>query len=222
LHFDSTDNELVQITKSFADSFIAALNLGGTISEEQILNALQQAHIASDGYYNVTHAQQWNTTFEFPPEAIAADTALLESCGNDFASMCRAKQSKLAHNRLSVRRVIDTFGPQGTRIPGMLPADFRLLLEFAQSGITPLVGQDFVPQATNLPHSADQREDLCHPRVGHPQARVRAVRAPELYCFVLSFLSLIVDDPVAMNLSVLSIMILVVDRVFNTRNPILS
>lgn len=33
----------------------------------------------------------------------------------------------------------------------MLPADFRLLLEFAQSGITPLVGQDFVPQATNLP-----------------------------------------------------------------------
>jgi hypothetical protein len=56
LHFDWTDNELVQITKSFADSFISALNLRGTVSEEQILNALQQAHIASDGYYNVTHA----------------------------------------------------------------------------------------------------------------------------------------------------------------------
>ena len=55
------------------------------------------------------HAQQWNTTFEFPPEAVAADVALLESCGNDFALMCRVKQSKLAHNRLSVRRVIETF-----------------------------------------------------------------------------------------------------------------
>ncbi len=48
--------------------------------------------------------------------------------------------------------------------------------------------QQLWAEATNLPHSADQREDLCHPRVGHPQARVRAVRAPELYCFVLSFL----------------------------------
>ena len=68
-----------------------------------------------------------------------ADAALLESCKNDFASMCRAKQSKLAHNRLSVRRVLDTFGPQGTKIPGMLPADFVLLLEFTQNGITPPV-----------------------------------------------------------------------------------
>ena len=151
LHFDSTDNELVQITKSFADSFISALNLGGTVSEDQVLNALQQAHIASDGYYNVTHAQQWNTTFEFPPEAVAADAALLQSCGNDFALMCKAKQSKLAHNRLSVRRVLETFGPQGSKIPGMLPADFALLLEFAQNGITPPVGTDFVPQADNLP-----------------------------------------------------------------------
>ena len=162
LHFDSTDNELVQITKSFADSFISALNLGGTVSEEQVLNALQQAHIASDGYYNVTHAQQWNTTFEFPPEAVAADAALLQSCGNDFALMCKAKQSKLAHNRLSVRRVLETFGPQGTKIPGMSPADFALLLEFAQNGITPPVGSDFVPQADNLPPLRQRYTTLKH------------------------------------------------------------
>jgi hypothetical protein len=81
----------------------------------------------------------------------AADAALLETCGNDFALMCRAKQSKLVHNRLSVRRIIETFGPLGTKIPGMLPADFVLLLEFAQNDITPPVGTDFVPQADNLP-----------------------------------------------------------------------
>ena len=55
----------------------------------------------------------------------------------------------LAHNRLSVRRVIETFGPLDTKIPGMLPADFVLLLEFAQNGITPPVGNDFVPQSNN-------------------------------------------------------------------------
>ena len=109
------------------------------------MNALQQAHIASDGYYNVRHAQQWNTTFEFPPEAVAADAALLHSCRNDFALMRRAKQSKLAHNRLSVRRVIETFGPLGTKIPGML--------EFAQNGITPPSSGQLTTSATALYHA---------------------------------------------------------------------
>ena len=120
LRFDDTDKELVQKTKAYADAFIVALGLGGTISEDQILTALQQAHIASDGYYSVEHAKQWNTTFEFPAEAIAADAALLDSCGNDFTLMCQTKQSKLAHNRISVQRVLDTFGPQGTKVPGMM------------------------------------------------------------------------------------------------------
>lgn len=110
------------------------------------MQALQQAHIASDGYYNITNAQQWNTTFEFPLEAIAADAALLESCAYDFSLMCRRKQEALAHNRLSLRRVIETFGPLGTKIPGMLLSDFHLLSQFAQHGITPPVGTDFTPQ----------------------------------------------------------------------------
>ena len=83
------------------------------------------------------HAKQWNTTFEFPAEAIAADAALLDSCGIDFTLMCQTKQSKLAHNRISVQRVLDTFGPQGTKVPGMMFPDFELLLEFARNGITP-------------------------------------------------------------------------------------
>ncbi len=64
LRFDDTDKELVQQTKAYTNAFIVALGLGGTISEDQILTALQQAHIASDGYYSVEHAKQWNTTFE--------------------------------------------------------------------------------------------------------------------------------------------------------------
>ena len=162
LRFDDTDKELVQKTKAYADAFVIALGLNGTISEDQILTALQQAHIASDGYYSVEHAKQWNTTFEFPAEAIAADAALLDSCGNDFTLMCQTKQSKLAHNRISVQRVLDTFGPQGTKIPGMMLPDFELLLEFARNGITPPVGADFVPQASNLPPLRQRYMTLKH------------------------------------------------------------
>jgi len=104
LRFNDTDRELIQQTKAYADAFVDALALSGTISEDQIQAALQQAHIASDGYYSVEHAKQWNTTFEFPAEAIAADAALLDSCGNDFTLMCQTKQSKLAHNRIFVKK----------------------------------------------------------------------------------------------------------------------
>ena len=65
LRFDDTDKELAQQTKSYADDFIAALDLGDTISEDQILIALQQARIASDRYVSVEHAKQWNTTLSF-------------------------------------------------------------------------------------------------------------------------------------------------------------
>ncbi len=152
----------MQQTKAYADDFIAALDLGGTLSEDQILTALQQAHIASDGYYSIEHAKQWNTTFEFPVEAIAADAALLHSCGNDFTLMCQTKQGKLAHNRISVQRVLDTFGPQGTKVPGMTFSDFQLLLEFASNGIAPPVGADFVPQASNLPPLRQRYMTLKH------------------------------------------------------------
>ena len=55
-----------------------------------------------------------------------------------------------------MRRVIETFGPLGTKVPGMLPADFVLLLEFAQNGIrlrtTVRVRSEWHnPQANNLP-----------------------------------------------------------------------
>ena len=57
LQFNDIDKKLVQHTKFYADAFIAALDLGGTITEDQIFTALQQARIASDGYYSVEHAK---------------------------------------------------------------------------------------------------------------------------------------------------------------------
>jgi len=76
--------------------------------------------------------------------------------------MCQTKQSKLAHNRISVQRVLDTFGSQGTKVPGMMFPDFKLLLEFARNGITSPVGADFVPQASNLPPLRQRYMTLKH------------------------------------------------------------
>jgi len=151
LHFDSTDHMLVAKAKTTVDTFSSALGIKSPITEADILNALQQAHIASDEYYNMTHAAAWNTTFEFPHEAIASDRLLWDSCGHDFTLMCKTKQEKLAGNRLSVDRIIAIFGQDGTTIPGMLLSDFHLLVDFATNGITPIVAEDFLPESINIP-----------------------------------------------------------------------
>ena len=98
LHFDSTDHLLVAKTKATVDAFSSALGILSQVSEADILSALQEAHIASDEYYTMAHAAEWNTTFEFPPDAIAADRMLWDQCGHDFTLMCKTKQDKLAGN----------------------------------------------------------------------------------------------------------------------------
>lgn len=115
------------------------------------MSALEQAHIAYDEYYNLKHAEQWNTTFEFPQSTVDADTQLWHRSSNDLAVMCRAKQSTLTHNRLSVQRVLNAFGPSGKKYPTMLHSDFMIPLDFAANGITPMVAQDFVPSGYSPP-----------------------------------------------------------------------
>ena len=127
------------------------MGLESSLSTDQIEAALTAAHIAADEHYNLAHAEQWNTTFEFPQEAIDDDAALFQHCGRDFTLMCATKQRSLAHNRMSLRRIIETFGPTGTRYPTMLQSDFVTLTEFARHGITPPAAPDFVPQSVNIP-----------------------------------------------------------------------
>ena len=145
LHFDSKDAALIQLQYVKVKEFSTALGLNIHLSENQIQSALEQAHIASDGYYSLKHAEQWNTSFEFPQSAIDADTELWHRCSNDLATLCRTKQSALSSNRLSVRRVLQAFGPRGTKYPTMLHSDFMILMDFAANGITPIVAEDFVP-----------------------------------------------------------------------------
>jgi hypothetical protein len=56
LRFDSTDNRRIQAAKSAVDSFCAALGIKDSLSEEVIMDALKQAHIASDEYYSLANA----------------------------------------------------------------------------------------------------------------------------------------------------------------------
>ena len=151
LHFDSRDEELIARQATAVNEFSRALGLHGQLTPSQLRTALEQAHVASDGYYSQKHAEMWNTDFEFPADAIAADGNLWLECGQDLTTMCRAKQDRLAHNRISVERVRHVFGSDGLRYPTMLRSDFLLLLEFAANGITPLLAEDFKAQAANEP-----------------------------------------------------------------------
>lgn len=132
-------------------AFIKALGLQLKITAVQIRTALEEAHKAADGHYTLKHAEQWNTDFEFPQSAIDADTKLWIECSNDLTVMCKVKQAKLAHNRISVQRVLQAFGTLGNKYPTMLHSDFMILMDFAANGITPLIAEDFQPQSTNKP-----------------------------------------------------------------------
>jgi len=151
MQFDSRDFELINKMQLTVHVFSVALGLDVRLTVREIRDALEQAHIAADGHYTLKHAEQWNSDFEFPQSAIDADTELWHQCSQDLTATCKAKQARLAHNRLSVQRVRQVFGNSGTKYPGMLQSDFQLLLDFAANGITPLLADDFVPQSTNKP-----------------------------------------------------------------------
>ena len=162
LHFDSRDDQLIQDSFQQVLTFTDGLQMPSTLTKQDIMSALQAAHTAADEYYTVRHAMAWNTDFVFPVEAIAADAALFRDCGYDFATMCRHKQSKLAHNRLSTERIFSIFGPTGKAIPGVSMLDFNTLIEFATYGITPIVSPSFKADAVNVAPLRDRYIKLQH------------------------------------------------------------
>jgi len=162
LSFNAADLQKVQEAKQQVDSFCTSLGISGTLTDAAILSTLQQAHIASDEHYNLANAIAWNTTFEFPEDAIKADEKLWNDCSHDFTLMCKTKQAKLASNRLSVERIHTVFGNDGTKIPGLSQHDFHWLLEFAANGITPLVAPDFKAERHNIPPLRARYEKVKH------------------------------------------------------------
>ena len=149
LHFDSRDEQLISVQLAAVLAFSGALAIHGQLTALQLRSALEQAHIASDGYYSQNHAELWNTDFEFPPDAIIADAQLWIDCGRDLTYMCKTKQHRLAPNRLSVEHVLQV--SDDAKYPTMLHSDFLIILDFAAHGITPILADDFKAQAQNEP-----------------------------------------------------------------------
>ena len=162
LHFDIRDEQIIQESFQQVLVFSAGLQLHYGLTNNDIMSALRAAHIAADEYYTVRHALAWNTDFVIPVEAIDAESNLFQSCGQDFAEMCRHKQQLLAHNRLSTKRIFSILGPTGQRLPGVTTHDFNTLLEFAANGITPLVSPGFKPESINVAPLRDRYLKLHH------------------------------------------------------------
>jgi len=162
LHFDARDNLLIQESYQQVCAFMTGLQLSYGLTKANILSALQAAHTAADEYYTVRHALAWNTDFVIPNEAIVEDSKLFRQCAYDFSKMCRHKQDKLAHNRLSRERLESIFGTTGHKIPGVMINDFNTLLEFADHGITPIVAPSFQPEKINVAPLRDRYIKLHH------------------------------------------------------------
>jgi hypothetical protein len=136
LHFDSCDEQIIQESFQQVLAFSAGLQLQFALTDADIMSALKAAHIAADEYYTVRHALVWDTDFVIPAAAIEADSTLFQSCGRDFAAMCRHKQQLLAHNRLSTERIFSILGKTGHIIPDVTPQDFATMLEFAHNAVS--------------------------------------------------------------------------------------
>lgn len=162
LHFDSRDDQIIQESFQQVLAFTAGLQLHFALTDADIMSALKAAHVAADEYYTVRHALAWDTDFVIPTAALEADSTLFQSCGRDFAAMCRHKQQLLARNRLSTERIFSILGPTGQRIPDVTPHDFATLLEFAKDGITPIVSSGFQPESINVAPLRDRYLKLHH------------------------------------------------------------
>ena len=162
LHFDARDNQLIQESYQQVRAFTTGLQLSFGLTTTNILSALLAAHTAADEYYTVCHALAWNTDFVIPNEAIVEDSNLFQQYAYDFSQMCRHKQSKLAHNRLSKERLVSILGSSGQKIPGVMLNDFNILLEFAEQGITPIVSSSFQPDKINVAPLRDRYIKLHH------------------------------------------------------------
>ena len=156
LHFDSRDEQIIQESFQQVLAFSAGLQLHFALTDSDIMSALKAAHIAADECYTVRHALAWDFA------AIEADSTLFQSCGRDFAAMCRHKQQLLAHNRLSTERIFSILETTGQKIPDVTPHDFATLLEFAETGITPLVSPGFQPESINVAPLRDRYLKLHH------------------------------------------------------------
>ena len=148
---DFRDEAIINESLQVALAFVNALQLSYGLTSDDILLALQDAHRAADEYYTIRHAMEWDTSFFIPEEAIAADSTLFRDCHDNFSQMCRYKQNKLASNRLSVARIVDIFGKDGQKIPGVNPTDVNILLDFAQHGILHPSQTIFEPKASTSP-----------------------------------------------------------------------
>ena len=162
LQFDSRDEAIVNDSLQVALAFVKALQLSYGLTSDNILLALQNAHRAADEYYTIRHAMEWDTSFIITDDAIAADSTLFRDCHYNFSQMCRYKQNKLASNRLSVARIVDIFGTDGQKIPGVNLTDVNILLDFAQHGITPPVADNFRPESINVAPLRDRYIKLQH------------------------------------------------------------
>jgi hypothetical protein len=82
-----------------------------------------EAYVAASGEYSTRTAQVWAEGYTFPPELLQRDLQQYREAGSLY-NFCVNRHRVLAPGRLSLIRIFETFGEDGSRIPGLRQSDF--------------------------------------------------------------------------------------------------
>lgn len=148
----AVDSDLIQATASIVNDCLRALlpDSSPSVSEQDVLTLLSEAHVAASTYYGIRAAQEAGKGFAFPAASLAANAALLQSHNYDVASVARARHAELQPVRLSVDRVITCFGRSNDRRL-LSTEDFARIVDIAVSGVHIFTPPSFRPSSTPAP-----------------------------------------------------------------------
>ena len=142
--------ELVPFSES-VHGLLALFHSLALPSATEIDKFIQAALEAGSECLGVVAAQKWGDNFRFPSAALLQDQSFLESHGGDTRAAAAARQASLRSQRLSLDRVLQSLGPDGTKVPGVHPRDFENLCVFATTGVPVLRPQTFTLCSTPPP-----------------------------------------------------------------------
>jgi hypothetical protein len=131
--------------------YAATLGVSSPIASTDVHSILSEAYSYASNEFGMRAAVDWAAGYTFPPDLLAADLSAFTAAQFNLPSLCKQRHKAMHSSRFNLERMLSTFGPTGTLIPNLQPADFQRLCTVARDGIQIHLPDNFIPCATPLP-----------------------------------------------------------------------
>lgn len=116
-----------------------------------VRDVLEAAHRAASTIYGTAAAQTWGGDYHFPPELLARDVEALQAVHNNLYTLAHNRRMASIAVSFPRDRVMESFGPDGTKVPGIDPIGFARLIRLAEYGVTIPLPNRFSPVSSVAP-----------------------------------------------------------------------